>query len=135
MRDYIRHSAKFPVLVKLANDSPEQIEHTHNISASGLMLKLSRAVPEDALVEVTITSLTPPFNAPARVVWCRAATKGFDVGLRFVNADDFFAVRMVEQVYQIEEYKKHVLAREGRELSLEDAAQEWIDRYAARFPK
>ncbi len=135
MRDYIRHSSKFPVLVKLASGHPEQIELTHNISASGLMVNLSQAVPEGALIEVTITSLTPPFNAPARVVWCRPAASGFDIGLRFVNADDFFAVRMVEQVYQIEEYRKHVMAREGRQLSIEDAAQEWIEKYAAQFPE
>ncbi len=134
MRNDIRHSSKFPVLVKLANSSPERIEHTHNISASGLMVNISEAVPEDTLAEVTMTALTPPFNAPARVVWCRAAAQGFDVGLRFVNPDDFFTLRMVEQVYRIEEYKQHVLAREGRQLSIEDAAREWIEKYAERFP-
>lgn len=42
---------------------------------------------------------------------------------------------MVEQIYQIEEYKKHVMAREGRQLSIEAAAQEWIEKYAAQFPE
>lgn len=53
------------MLVKLASGSPEQIELTHNISASGLMVNLARAMPEGARIEVTITSLTPAFNAPA----------------------------------------------------------------------
>lgn len=75
------------MLVKLASGSPEQIELTHNISASGLMVNLARAMPEGARIEVTITSLTPAFNAPAG--GCRPAASGFDIGLRFVNADDF----------------------------------------------
>ncbi len=41
---------------------------------------------------------------------------------------------MVEQVCYIEDYRRFVLMHEGRELSQEDAASEWIAKYAAQFP-
>ncbi|MCZ7563309.1 MAG: hypothetical protein M5U08_05410 [Burkholderiales bacterium] len=41
---------------------------------------------------------------------------------------------MVEQVCHIEEYRRAVARDEGRTLSTEEAAAEWIAEYAARFP-
>jgi hypothetical protein len=41
---------------------------------------------------------------------------------------------MVEQVCHIENYKKEIYRAEGRLLSSEQAAMEWIIRYASRFP-
>jgi hypothetical protein len=42
---------------------------------------------------------------------------------------------MVEQVCHIEEYRRTVQRLEGRELSAEEAAFEWIHRFAAQFPE
>jgi hypothetical protein len=41
---------------------------------------------------------------------------------------------MVEQVAYIESYKKQVREREGRTITGEQAAFEWIARYADSFP-
>jgi hypothetical protein len=46
---------------------------------------------------------------------------------------DAFKSRMVAQVRQIQKYKK-ILEQQGRRLSIEEAAMEWISRYAADFP-
>jgi ABC-type Fe3+-hydroxamate transport system substrate-binding protein len=40
---------------------------------------------------------------------------------------------MVGQVYQIEHYRQEVEQLEGRILGSEEAAEEWIQRYAADF--
>jgi hypothetical protein len=42
--------------------------------------------------------------------------------------------RMVEQVCYIENYKKVVYQTEGRLLTAEEAAMEWICKYASQFP-
>ena len=41
---------------------------------------------------------------------------------------------MVEQVCYIESYKKVVYETEGRQLTTEEAAMEWIRKYASQFP-
>jgi hypothetical protein len=41
---------------------------------------------------------------------------------------------MVEQVCHIEQYKRSAKDNEGRELTSEQAATEWIARHAADFP-
>ena len=58
-----------------------------------------------------------------------------DVRLEFISKDTLFVARMVEQVCHIEQYKQDIAAKEGRILSGEEAAREWIERYAASFPQ
>ena len=50
-----------------------------------------------------------------------------------MNTNDAFTARMLEQIWQIMNYQNR-LEQEGRVLSIEEAALEWIDRYAAHFP-
>jgi hypothetical protein len=38
---------------------------------------------------------------------------------------------MVEQVCHIEHYRKEVMVCEGRQLTSEDAAKEWVAKYAS----
>ncbi|MBA1333327.1 pilus assembly protein PilZ, partial [Candidatus Endoriftia persephone str. Guaymas] len=40
-----------------------------------------------------------------------------------------------EQVCQIEQYKQQILEQDGRKLSGEEAAMEWIENFADRFPR
>jgi hypothetical protein len=54
--------------------------------------------------------------------------------VQFLDAADAFRARMVEQVCSIERYRREVRRREGRVLSGQEAAEEWIREHAARFP-
>lgn len=51
-----------------------------------------------------------------------------------MNTNDTFTARMLEQIWQIINYQNR-LEQEGRVLSIDEAAFEWIDRYAALFPQ
>ena len=44
-----------------------------------------------------------------------------------------FEARMKAQCEAIEQYQSHAVQEEGRELSLEEAAREWIDQFAGSF--
>ncbi len=44
-----------------------------------------------------------------------------------------FKTRMTAQVREIRKYKK-ALEQQGRRLSIDEAAMEWISRFAADFP-
>ena len=41
---------------------------------------------------------------------------------------------MIEQICHIEHYRAEVEGKEGRELSSQEAAKEWISSYAGDFP-
>ena len=74
------------------------------------------------------------FEAEGRVAWCRAHEDAYRVGIEFVAESEAFRARLVEQVCHIERYHQKARA-EGRTLSEEEAAIEWISRYAASFPR
>lgn len=44
-----------------------------------------------------------------------------------------FRARMESQCHQIEQYRKRILRETGRDLTLDEAAVEWIEQYAATF--
>ena len=48
-------------------------------------------------------------------------------------AQDLFKAKMVEQLSQIEHYRNRLWVEEGRIIDGEQAAQEWIARYAKEF--
>lgn len=58
------------------------------------------------------------------------------IGLYEVGATvtrDAFRARMESQCHHIEQYRQNVLRETGRELTLDEAALEWIERYASTF--
>ena len=135
MRQFIRHPIEVPIEVHCDEVAELAEVHTQDISAGGLALRSSQSVPPGRRIEVRIPHVEPAFEAAARVVWCRSGLHGgFELGVSFLDAEDAFLARMVEQVCYIEDYRRFVLMHEGRELSQEEAASEWIAKYAAQFP-
>jgi hypothetical protein len=51
----------------------------------------------------------------------------------FLDAESAFRAKLAEEMIQITEYRERILKDEGREMSEEEAAQEWIAKYAKSF--
>ena len=68
------------------------------------------------------------------VVWCDRSGNGYEIGIEFEKSRDVFRLRMIEQICHIEHYRKEILLQEGRELTTQEAASEWITKYASDFP-
>ena len=134
MRRFIRHPAHIPIeVVATPADGPE-VERLHDVSAGGLCFDAQHSFPTGAVLRIRIPYIRPTFEAPARVAWCKQHGGSFEIGVSLLSSDDAFRARMVEQLCHIEDYRKDVLQREGRDLSDEEAALEWIGRYAQDFP-
>lgn len=143
-RGYIRHPADIPIeLIPETNplalaqsvDDRMKIEKMENVSFGGLMFQSSVPYTQSRNMLVKINSIKPPFEAHAVVSWCRKSGRFYMVGLEFADKDAEFKIRMVEQICHIMHYRNQVLSEEGRELGSEEAAKEWIEHYAASFPK
>ncbi|VAW83001.1 hypothetical protein MNBD_GAMMA13-1250 [hydrothermal vent metagenome] len=136
MRSYIRHPSDIPIECQ-ADEQAEGAsqERLNDISAGGLSFNSTRALKAGSQITIRITNVEPDFIARAQVVWCRAEGGGFVIGVTFADSSDLFRARMVEQVCHIEHYKAEVLAAEGRQIDGEQAAQEWIQKFAPVFPR
>jgi hypothetical protein len=133
-RAYIRHPTDIPIEVSSADVSVRPVRHTHNVSVGGLAFESDTAFLPGTIVTIRIASVRPEFQTPGRVVWCGLGTQGYELGVEFLDPEDAFRARMVEQVCHIEEYRAEVQRTEGRTLTAEEAAVEWIAKHAAEFP-
>ena len=131
MRSFIRHPTDIPIEIRLGDLSCKR-EPLRNVSTGGLCFQYPEAVPIGGIIIVRIALTAPPFEACCRVSWCQADVGVWQVGVEFLDQDDVFRLRMVEQICHIEHYRTTV-ASQGRSLSSHEAAIEWIERYAEAF--
>lgn len=134
MRRYIRHPSSMPIDYRL-NEAESGLQRLRNISAGGICFGVEKPMTPGASVQISIRVGDQDFSAEGEVMWCKGVNGHHEVGVRFLDAATVFTVRMVEQLCYIEQYRQQVLRDEGRKLSSEDAASEWVGRYAADFPQ
>jgi hypothetical protein len=134
-RQFIRHPSDIPIEFSAADGEPiSQTGQAHDVSFGGLAFESTNCPRKGEIIEIRIPTVTPAFETRGQVVWCRHLDNRYEVGVRFLEHGDAFKARMVEQVCHIEQYKRDVLEQEGRRLTGADAAREWIEKYASRFP-
>jgi len=135
VRQFIRHATEVPIEVRSASDSDYVGRSGKNVGFGGLAFVSDTALKPETMVALRLPSLQPVFEvATARVAWCKNEGSQYAVGVQFLDADVAFRVRMVEQIYHIEKYRREVEIQEGRKLTSEEAAREWIRLYASKFP-
>jgi len=135
VRSYIRHPSGMPISVRPDETNDGSPENLNNIGYGGLSFTSQAPLIPGAMVSLSVPIPHGAIESRGRVAWCRERRDGFEVGVEFMDAGDFYTVRMVEQVCHIESYRGQALEEQGRELTCEQAAQEWIEKYAADFPE
>lgn len=139
MREFIRHPSSIPVqLIKQENNIDETFTGTNtlnNVSFGGVSCLCSESVEKGSIVKMTIECVDPAFEIEGRAVWCKPNGDMYEVGVEFiVSKEKLFLLRMIEQICHIEHYRNELLQKEGREISSELAAKEWVAKYADKFP-
>ena len=109
-------------------------ELLHNVSLGGLAFVSTQTLPKGKTVKIRFPLLDKHRSLSGRVVWSRPVKQGFEIGLQFDDPDELYRLRMIEQICHIEHYRTEIAIIEGREITSEEAAQEWITRYAGEFP-
>ena len=133
-REFLRHTVDVPLEVETITEGGARLEKGVNVSFGGLAFLSDNCPTRGDIIRLRIPTVEPVFEATARVAWCRREGDSYLVGVQFMDSSDAFQSRMVQQVCSIENYRKQVQEAEGRELSTQEAAAEWIEKYAGRFP-
>jgi len=134
-RKFIRHEAGLPVDIGLGDLVAHKQEYLNDIGFGGLSFKAKEKVETGTIINIRIPLLRPMFEAIGKVVWCRKEGDIYFVGVEFITPADGFKMRMLEQICHIDSYKKEVREKQGRNITGEEAAIEWINKYAGEFPK
>jgi len=137
LRKFIRHPTDVPIKVSLdwvPDDASPPCEQLHNVSLGGLAFISTRALPKGKSVNICFPLLDEHRSLTGQVVWSKKNKQGYEIGLQFDDPDELYRLRMIEQICHIEHYRTEIAILEGREITSEEAAQEWIKRYAGEFP-
>ncbi len=134
MRQFIRHPVSIPIEIDKSSRLKNGALHALNIGYGGLAFRCQHTIKLGTVIKIKISCIQPAFEADAKVMWCCKQEDGAEIGVEFLNSDDAFMARMVEQICYIETYKNEVNLKENRTLTTEEAAVEWINKYAANFP-
>jgi len=132
-RRFIRHPTEIPIELLHKTGSVRKNKRLKNISLGGLAFSSNQNWQPGTILGIRIPLIDPEFETTGKVVWCQQENTRFDVGVEITDIHDAFRVRMVEQICQIEKYRNQ-LKQQGRILSSEEAAIEWLNCYAAEFP-
>ena len=159
-RQYIRHPSEIPLEYALTETPPDyHMDYISNVSEGGLSFHSDHYIAPQKWIHLYIPIDENYFEADAQVRWCKetgyaaessssthqATTNHshchsshhnqYNIGVSFRDKEQAFSARMVEQICYIEEYKRTVKQKEGRELTSDQAAAEWIEKYASDFPQ
>jgi len=135
-RRFIRHPSDMPIEYCFTEVPVCQQDSIFNVSLGGLSFNTQCFVKPDQWLILRIPVNGKCFEIKAQVKWCEACedSSGFYVGVQFSDNSQAFSARMVEQICHIEHYKNKIKAEEGRILSGDQAAAEWIEKFAESFP-
>ena len=119
-----------------ATSSPAtRYSHTRNISSGGLLFLSQEAFQVGTVLELNFPVKDQLFSMHCRVVHTvqDPHSKLYETGVHFSNPDTVFKVKMAEQVYQIDEFRKSLSKQRGHIVTQEEAAREWIAKHSKEF--
>ncbi|MFO7604056.1 MAG: PilZ domain-containing protein [Gammaproteobacteria bacterium] len=133
LRRYIRHPSDIPIEYAVCDGQAKRARPLADIGMGGLSFQVQEYLTVGQHLQLRIPSIRPDLQIQAVVSWCDRVEAGYQVGIRFLQDQDRFIMRMVEQVCHIEAYRQKIQTEEGRRLSATEAACEWIKRFAEDF--
>lgn len=135
-QNFIHHPNEVPIKI-VVRDKQLPLSCVGQSSSTGVYIHTPTRYDISSCVEVEINVQSPAFFARGCVCSSEPLSEGigYETGIVFDCPDTAFAVRMIEQICHIEQYRQQVCKEEGRELSIDNAAVEWITQHAASFPE
>ncbi len=133
MRSYVRYPSGMPVSVSLEEVVASETLYLNNISRGGLSFNSMVALKVGTVIRLRIPPNRPFFEVLGKVIWCKKMSLQYVIGVEFINADDKARTQIIEMVFRIDEYRRKLLEQEGRGLTHQQAALEWIEKCWADF--
>ncbi|MDO9624569.1 MAG: PilZ domain-containing protein [Pseudomonas sp.] len=133
MRHFLRHPSDMPVELVVRKHTFITRQRLNNISLGGVACNSKCGFRRGTAIELHIPLLGEQARYAGVVAWCRKQPDDYLVGIAFIDEDTLFRARMVEQVCQIEHYRRQRELELGEQLEIESIAVEWIAEHAAEF--
>ena len=136
-RRFIRHPICYPLEFEHVRQKINQKTKTLNVSEGGLLFLSKYILHKGDVIVLKLVLQNKLFKVKAKVMHVNRDedTRLYNVGVSFYRYSDAFKVKLVEQIYLIDEYRILRSVQAGRDIPLKEASEEWIKRYSKRFAR
>jgi hypothetical protein len=137
-RHFIRHPVCYPLEFEHASKKIKERTKTLNVSEGGLLFLSKHSLKKNEIIILKMPLQDKVFKIKAKVMHAVKDSENtdlFNIGVSFYRYSDAFKVKLVEQLYLIDEYRMLRSLQLGYELSMQKASEEWIKRYSKRFAR
>lgn len=137
-RRFIRHPVCYPLEFEHAPGKIKERTKALNVSEGGLLFLSRHPLKKNEIIILKMPLQDKVFRVKAKVMHVTKDSENtdlFNVGVSFYRYSDAFKVKLVEQLYLIDEYRILRSLQLGHELSMQKASEEWIKRYSKRFAR
>jgi len=102
-RKYPRHPVEISIDYKISGDSQGKTDFTQNISYGGLCFQTQSVVAPGTLLTLSFPSINPNFDVVGKVAWCSSKADKVEVGVQFLDENDAYRARMIEEICHLKE--------------------------------
>ncbi len=134
-QNFIQHPIGLPISYRCVKCTKTQSTSFGGNVLVGLSFEVAEPLEPGTILDVTVRIYDEDHTFRGQVIWIHHLEQHYQLGLIFNNESDAFHARMIEQACYIETYRRRLSITEGRPVDIECAAQEWIEKYSAQFPK
>lgn len=135
-RRFIRHPICYPLEFEYPTNKVRGLSRTINISEGGLLFLSKHKAHPGKIIVLKMPLMNRLYKVSAKVVHVNEDAENpklYNIGVSFYRFSDAFKVKLIEQVYLIDEYRSLRSLQLGREISFKEASKEWIRRYSKKF--
>jgi hypothetical protein len=136
-RQFLRHPLDVPLRCAVKTQADTDAAGLRNISDGGAAFFSSRKYRKGQAVEMTFPIFKQCPVIKGKIIWSMAdkeAPGQYINGLKYADPRDKKVNRIVEQICHIMSYRVMQEHLTGKVLSADEAAKEWISKYADSFP-
>lgn len=137
-RHFIRHPICYPLEFEHASKKIKEKTKTLNIGEGGLLFLSRHSLKRGELIILKMPLQNKIFRVKAKVMHFTKDNENpnlYNIGVSFYRYSDAFKVKLIEQLYLIDEYRMLRSLQLGYEISMQKASEEWIKRYSKRFAR
>jgi hypothetical protein len=127
----IGHPFDQPLTTRCISSSPRNNQN-NSLSVNGIRIHNAENLPSGALIEVC-TKVQEKELCFRGILLANSEDGSSDALVVFDDHNEAFKARMTEQLCHITSYQNQQ-HQVGRELTDQEAAQEWIEKYSPMFP-
>ncbi len=134
-RRYFRHHIESPLKLRIDSHPAPIRSQVEDVSLGGLSFLWSKRLKKGHVISVTIPVKQTLFEIHGKVSYCKEDRKTghYRTGIEFLDQTSEFKAKLAEEALEILQFRKTLIKETGQQVTEEEAARRWVQRYAEYF--